>query len=250
MTSRFKSVGFFFFAAVVFFLMAFFEKRISMVQSQVKAQNKRFEQMHMQDEQFANFSSRVESLEKMNAQLEEKMNVIALNFTPNSGPGEELVQDIIRQGLLVRHDLYLVWQRFIAECIRDNKNDRALITINALKTLPRGIKNHLLDKLKVYPSWDNFLIQASQSPLEASVKSSGSPFWSFTQTLGFKVRKKEKVSALSYTDLVPFIKNGEYRTACTIFAKEVDSQPQSQLLNELCFADSHFAFNIQLEDIN
>lgn len=248
MTSRFKSIGFFFFAAVVFFLLAFFEKRISLVQSQVKLQNSMLEKFQGQTSLVEQLAQHSKSLTEQQRQLEEKIQVIALNFTPDSAPGDELVRDIIRQGLLIRHDQSVLWQGFIARCIRENRQQLALMTINSLKTLPEQVKSNWLETLKSYPSWDDLLLeQHLAGKVEQSEVSGSTTFLDVTKRLGFTVRKKDQESSDHKTDLTSYIKLGDYNTACTIFAKELQGHPQKQMLKKLCFAESQFSLNVQLD---
>lgn len=245
MTSSIKTVAFFFFAGVVFFLLAFFEKRISMVQSQVKSQMKVIEKVNAVTTSYEDLNSKLVALSQKNTDIEQQLKVITLNFAPDSGPGEQLVQDIIRQGLLLRHDLFVLWQNFIAQSIRSNHKELAVVTLSSLKTLPDGVKESWLATLQEYPTWDDLKLrefhqEVSSQSMDESVPSS----MSFIKRLGFTIRRKDQSSHKVDKAISPYLETGQYDSVCHLFAKDKESFENKDILNQLCFPQKYFSFNL------
>lgn len=241
MSSSFKSVGFFFFAGIVFVLLGFLEKRITLVQSQIKSQIPLMENLSQELDSLDEMKEKLEKSAQRQAEIEEKLQVITLNFSPSSGPGEELVQSIVTQGLMLRHDLYLFWQNFIASSIKNNNKEHAAITISALKTLPKEIKARWLSTLQEYPTWDDLKFQTFHQEQESATQVSS---MDLLKRIGVSIKRKDENPLYKDQLLEDYVQAGQYHTVCHLYDLERGEYKNKEILSKLCFAHQFFDFNV------
>ena len=249
MLSRRFSAVFFVFVGLVLALLAFYEKRISLVQSQVKSQLQEIQQLGKSVYSQADWRPEFEALEQRNQELKERLQVIMLNFTPDEGPGEELVRDIIKQGLLLRYDLLVLWQQHISQLVRHNRHEQALKTLSSLKALPPKVKEEWLYVLSEYPTWQDIDVRLAEHHQQIQREDGVAP--SYLRHLGISISRKNEGLKQRTTpghlnaQIRDYIQKANFDEACQLYT--VTSQKEEltahELLDQLCDPQRYFVFN-------
>jgi hypothetical protein len=228
----YKNIGIFFLTVLLTGLLIFFEKRISLVQSQLISEQKVLKSFQSRLDLSENQIGQFSFLEKKFDSINEKINQIEKKDSMKN-----IVQDKSRENFSIRDDFFLFTKNYLGELIKTSRKDQALNLVKSLASLEPERKKLWLEKINKAPTWELIVERLTLDKAKSEELKENKTRWNWAEKFGITIARTERREQF-IDSLEGFLLHGRYQKACQFLESHKLSEQNQFLIEEICHFDA------------